>query len=188
MRPLPARNVVRGNMYGASKMNRTLSLLVVGGMLATATPASAGQQSFFKRMFGPVRPVSNLQPTLPTLDFVSLTQWSVPPAPAVEASGGQVLPTPTPIPTVQLYPLVQYKDLHNIHPCAVTKIVKVLDPCYKPCACSLPKCVYVQICVPPCGCPDVKVKKYSREVEYDYGRYEVEIKSKNGILYVDYDD
>ena len=45
------------------------------------------------------------------------------------------------------------------------------------------------ICVPPTGRfeYDVKRRDYSK-VEYDYGKYEIEITSKKGIVYVDYDD
>jgi hypothetical protein len=95
-------------------------------------------------------------------------------------------------PAIELYPNVVYGDLHNIHPCAVKTIVAVKDPrcCPHPCRCCKPGgCVYIQICVPPRG-PfkyEVKRRDYSK-IEYDYGDYEVEITSKRGLVYVDYDD
>jgi hypothetical protein len=46
----------------------------------------------------------------------------------------------------------------------------------------------VKICVPPCGCAKVKVSREGRRVKYDYGKYSVEVTSKNGKVYVDYDD
>jgi hypothetical protein len=52
---------------------------------------------------------------------------------------------------ITLYECVKYEDLDHIAPCAEVRIVKVLDPCWKPdpCACcQKPKCVYVKICVP----------------------------------------
>ena len=52
---------------------------------------------------------------------------------------------------IKLYECVKYEDLDHIAPCAEVKIIKVLDPCWKPdpCACcQKPKCVYVKICVP----------------------------------------
>ena len=52
---------------------------------------------------------------------------------------------------IKLYECVKYEDLDHIACCAETKIIKVLDPCWKPdpCACcQKPKCVYVKICVP----------------------------------------
>jgi hypothetical protein len=89
---------------------------------------------------------------------------------------------------IELYPCVKYKDCHNAHPCGVTEIVKIVDPCYDPCSCCEPSCVYVAICVPPCGCRRIKVRDHGRKITYDYGKYEVEIKSKRGVVVVDYDD
>ncbi|MFT5323906.1 MAG: hypothetical protein ACI8P0_001760 [Planctomycetaceae bacterium] len=119
---------------------------------------------------------------------------------------------------IELFECVKYEDLDHIAPCAETKIVKVLDPCWKPdpckCACDQkPKCVYVKICVPKkqpchtccapkpsccapkpaCGCqkdhgPKVTCKKNGAYTKYDYGKYRVEIRVKNGWVVVDYDD
>lgn len=105
-------------------------------------------------------------------------------------------------PPMQLYHCVEVEDRHNIHPCAVTKIVSVMDPCPQTCntgcgtcdscnscgSCCPPGCVFVQICVPPCGCPEVKVSRRGKKVKYDYGSYEVEIYSDDGVVKVDYDD
>lgn len=52
---------------------------------------------------------------------------------------------------ITLYDCVKYEDLDHVACCAETKIIKVLDPCWKPdpCACcQKPRCVYVKICVP----------------------------------------
>lgn len=87
-----------------------------------------------------------------------------------------------------LFPCVEYDDLDNVHPCAIKKIVQVIDPCYDRDSCCPPTYVSVMICVPPCGCEKVKISRGGRKVKYDYGKYEVEIKSKNGVVKVDYDD
>jgi len=113
---------------------------------------------------------------------------------------------------IQLYDCVKYEDLDHIAPCAEVKIVKVLDPCWRPdpCnSCAPPRCVYVKICVPkkqtPCcapkpSCcaprsvchhdhgPKVTCKKNGAYTKYDYGKYRVEIRVKNGWVVVDYDD
>lgn len=89
---------------------------------------------------------------------------------------------------VELYPCVKYEDCDNAHPCGVTRIVKIVDPCWDRCDCCEPPCVYVAICVPPCGCPKVDVDDHGRKITYDYGKYEIEIKSKKGVIRVDYDD
>jgi len=52
---------------------------------------------------------------------------------------------------VELYKCVKYEDLDHIACCSEVKIIKVLDPCWKPdpCACcQKPKCVHIKICVP----------------------------------------
>jgi hypothetical protein len=69
-------------------------------------------------------------------------------------------------------------------------VVAVQDPCakYDPCgACGPPKCVLVEICVPPCGSPKVCTRHHGTKVRYDYGKYAVNITSRHGIIVVDYD-
>lgn len=92
----------------------------------------------------------------------------------------------------ELFKCVEVEDRHNIHPCAVPKIISIVDPCScnDKCSCCAPKCVSVQICVPPCGCPEVKVSKNGRKMKYDYGEYTIEIESnkRKGIIEIDYDD
>lgn len=82
----------------------------------------------------------------------------------------------------------RYKGLRDIHPCAVKKVVSIIDPCFDPRSCCKPKCVKVTICVPPCGCAKVRVSRNGRRVKYDYGKYEIKITSRNGKITVDYDD
>jgi len=94
---------------------------------------------------------------------------------------------------IALYYRVEYEDLDNIHPCAVKMIVQVKDPCpppRDPCSCCkpAPRYVFVEICVPPCGRPKIEIGHHGNEIEYDYGKYEVEITSKKGVVYVNYDD
>ena len=91
---------------------------------------------------------------------------------------------------VALFPHVKYKDKHEMAPCAVPKIIRVKDPCACDdcCSCCGPKCVYIQICVPPCACERVKSNKSGTRVEYDYGDYEVDVRVKDGYIEVDYQD
>jgi len=110
----------------------------------------------------------------------------VPPAPIPETGTAVVLPAEAP---VTLFECVKYKDQRNIAPCAVPMIVSVPDPCASPCDCACgPRCVYVKICVPPCGCAEVKYKRHGEKLVYDFGKYEVEITSRKGVVVVDYDD
>ncbi|MDA0833000.1 MAG: hypothetical protein O3A29_06935 [Planctomycetota bacterium] len=91
---------------------------------------------------------------------------------------------------VPLYHNVQYKDVCRISPCSVPKIVAVRDPCWRKdrCdRCAQPPCVYVQICVPNCGCERVRCSLDGKRVVYDYGKYSVSVWSRGGRVIVNYD-
>ena len=92
-------------------------------------------------------------------------------------------------PAVALYPNVRYKDRRHIAPCAVPMCVAVRDPCerHDRCSCGPPKCVMVEICVPPCGTPRITSKHDGTKVRYDYGKYAVNITSRHGVVVVNYD-
>jgi hypothetical protein len=97
---------------------------------------------------------------------------------------------PGPWEGMPLFTRVKYKDNpKNVHPCAVPIVVQVLDPCTpkKGGSCCGPQYVYVQICVPPNECPDIKVSKNGRKVKYKFDGYQVEVESKDGYVQVDYD-
>ena len=87
-----------------------------------------------------------------------------------------------------LFTCVRYVDKREMHPCAVPKIIQVNDPCAcdDPCNCGAPKCVYIQICVPPGGCEHVRCRRHGDRVRYDYGKYAVDVRIKKGHIVVDY--
>lgn len=91
---------------------------------------------------------------------------------------------------IELFNCVKYKDHDEMAPCAIPKIIQVKDPCAcnDPCNCCGPKCVYIKICVPPCGCERIKVRKNGDRVRYDYGDYAVDVRVKKGYIEVDYQD
>lgn len=188
-------------------MKKRLFTFIAGFLVISCLTLQAGEKRYRIRLvstkgdvygkpvaFLEVVPTPGPSPT-PTPLFV--------PTPSPETAPPSLQPVPEPytesIPysgdpgfqTVELYHRVKYEDLDNVHPRAVKKIVAVKNPSSKRAVCNtcVPPCVYVMICVPPSGRfeYDVKRKDYSK-VEYDYGDYEVEITSKNGIVYVDYDD
>jgi hypothetical protein len=132
----------------------------------------------------------------PTTMLTVSAQLQVPPGPEggpALTSEGAVLeaePVPAAVQVIELFPCVTYEDYGHIHPCAVRTVVAVKDPtcCPDPCGCCQPGCVYVEICVPPCGPYKYEIKRRDHsKIEYDYGRYEVEITSRNGVVHVDYD-
>jgi hypothetical protein len=136
----------------------------------------------------------------PTLQLLSAPALELPPLPVEESPASNTQPAATPAPspaiqpvpeTISLYPHVCYEDPKNVHPCSTKAIVAVKDPncCSDPCNCCQQGCVYVEICVPPCGdCEFDCKRKDGSKVEYDYGNYEIEITSRDGVVYVDYDD
>lgn len=89
-----------------------------------------------------------------------------------------------------LFTNVKYVDRKEMHPCAIPKIIRVNDPCAgkHDVGCCGPKCVYIEICVPPCGCEEVKCRKHGDKVRYDYGKWAVDVRVKKGFIVVDYQD
>jgi hypothetical protein len=154
-------------------------LIVCMAVLAMATAANAAEF--------PLRGPSLFGPS------IFLGSQDVPPAP--EGVAPKMSPQPMAVHQA-LFPCVKYKELRNMHPCAVPKIVQVPDPCWKkckdPCCCSCkPRgCVSIKICVPPCSCcpPKVKCNKDGTKIRYDYGEYAVDIRVRKGYVLVDYDD
>lgn len=192
-------------------MKKLLFALVAGSLVISGVALQAGEKLYRIRLvstdgdvFGqPVAFQEVAQAPSPTPLYVPTPAPQGVPTPAPQPGSPSLQPVPEPytetIPspgvapfqTVELYPRVKYEDLDNVHPLAVKKIVAVKDPRWKRSICGTcaPPCVYVMICVPPCDKFkfDVKRKDHSK-VEYDYGEYEIEITSKNGVVYVDYDD
>jgi len=177
-------------------MTRLASVLSVMAVVA-ASSASAAEYR------GPLFPT----PVLPGPAAVSFQAVDAPPA---EAAPMEAVPMEAvPADAIHLFECVKYEDLDHIAPCAEEKIVKVADPCWRPdpCACcQKPSCVYVRICVPKQTCcnpapsccapvapccdqhPKVTCKDGGRYVKYDYGKYRVEIRVKNNMVVVDYDN
>lgn len=188
-------------------MKKLVTTLVVGLLAVSTAVATAGDRNDRSRDRRPQR-LRLVSVGGPNLFGGRLAFLQVPPAPGPQLSappltpipegtplpdGSYVLPGPGPVgPMLEpgafdLYPCVKYEDKDHIHPCAVTKIVAVKDPRPK-CECDPSGCVYVPICVPEHICPKVKVEDGGREVTYDFGDYKVEIESKRGTVFVDYDD
>ncbi len=95
---------------------------------------------------------------------------------------GQIVDCQVPLATC-----VRVEDAFNIAPNAVPVIVAVRDPqsCSHGCREQL---VYIQVYVPPCPPRCVNVSPCRTRVTMDYGRYQVDIKSGNGLIVVDYDN
>ncbi|MGQ0633527.1 MAG: hypothetical protein ACT4QC_02860 [Planctomycetaceae bacterium] len=176
-------------------MRNLLCACLVGAVALTASAASAGSRPMFK-LFpkNKFKLASYADPGAPTLGAPALEPTPMPSTPSSPATNGAV-PGAQPVPVgepIELYHCVRYKDECNKAPCAVPMIVTVKDPCAAcdPCNACATKCVAVQICVPPCSeCPpQVCCRRGGEYVCYDYGKYRVEVTSRNGVVTVDYDD
>lgn len=154
-------------------MKKTVTvILALGAMLAATGVFAIDGPALYAQNQPVLQPIPEAQP-----------QPSSDPMPPVGAQ-----PMPMQAGAVPLYHCVRYKDKCNIAPCAVPQIVMVKDPCAKCDPCNA-KCVCVQICVPPCSAcpPRVTCKRGGEYVKYDFGKYSVEITSRNGVVKVDYD-
>lgn len=153
-----------------------------GGTL-TPVPESYGAPST-----APPPVIQSYPPAVPTESF-PMTGPAFPTGPQAYPIGPHAYPVgPQPgFGGFPLFPRVKIEDPRHIHPCATPTVVQVLDPCADDCDSCGPRCVYVEICVPP-GCPEIKVRRRGKKVKYDYGDYKVVVTSKDGYVEVDYDD
>lgn len=105
-------------------------------------------------------------------------------APEVQPVPDSEMFSPPPVHTLKMHHNVKYVQTRKAHPCAEPLVVAVPDPC-DPCGQA---CVGVQICVPPCDCPVIKVRRNGNKVKYDYGKYAVNITvRRSGLIVVNYD-
>ena len=132
----------------------------------------------------PLPPVGS--PSVVPLPEAAPPGMALPGAPGAWAAGSPPMQL---APASALFPCVKYRDRRHIAPCAVPMYVAVRDPCerHDRCLCGPPKCVLVEICVPPCGAPKITCHRDGTKVRYDYGRYAVNITSRHGVVVVNYD-
>lgn len=88
---------------------------------------------------------------------------------------------------VPLATCVKVEDACNIAPNAVPIVVAVRDPnmCAHECH---ERVVFVQIFAPPCPPRSIRISPCHTRVTMCFGQYDVEIKSINGMIVVDYDN
>jgi len=109
---------------------------------------------------------------------------------------GQGYPSPNAFPhqigeivdcQVPLATCVRVEDECNIAPNAIPVVVAVRDPylCAHECH---ERVAYVQIYVPPFPPRSIRVSPCRTRLTMDFGQYQVDIKSVNGLIVVDYDN
>ncbi|QDT64409.1 hypothetical protein [Calycomorphotria hydatis] len=150
-----------------------------------AKPEPRRGVEYRRALFQTPAPAQTQYPVMPAPDFL-------PPAP--QGTNPPAMSPPVMAAPIGLYPHVKYEDLEDVYPQPVVQIVQVMDPNpppVQPClACPPPQpgVVFVQVCVPPGECKRVKVTHRGAKVSLDYGKYEVDIVSRDGVVFVDYDD
>ena len=184
-------------------MSHSVCTIVAGCLLTlSAANALAGDFLFFKSksrslhttdvQFASQPPLEGPPPApAAAVDPASPLLLQAPSAP-LHGRPGFVAPAPMVGPdnagALPVFHRVKYEDTDEMHPCAVPTLVAVPDPCTDSCDCAGPRCVYVQVCVPPHCEPRVKYSRGGREIRYEYGEYEIKIESKRGFVTVEYDD
>lgn len=177
-------------------MSRKLTVLAAVVALGFTTAAIAAEEVILvapaiQQVSGTANQVVPVSP--PTTVVAPPTTIVVPPTtPHVVAQ-----PVPTamqPVPFQEAAPLftnVKIRDPRRIACNSVPMVVTVKDPCACKDVCNTcgPKCVNVLVCVPGCTeCPPkVTCKRDGAYVRYDFGKYRVEVRSKKGIVEIDYD-
>jgi hypothetical protein len=159
-------------------MFRLLSLCVLAAV-AAALPAAE-----------PLRvPTFNIEPTpAPGVEPIATSMPVIvakQPLPVIDQVSEQLAPIPMqvtqPQTVIALYHNVKVRTPGRMDPCAVPQIIQVPNPCR---GCCDP--VFVKVCVPPCKSPCMTVGRFGR-ITYDFGKYRVQVASRNGLVIVDYD-
>lgn len=119
---------------------------------------------------------TQLLPAPPGLTPIPEGDWSLPPT-----GSPQYFAMPSPV--IELYQRVRVHEPFRKHPRAVPMLVAVPDP-RRGCE----GCVYVEICVPPCDCPDIRCSRRGNRIVYDFGRHAVVVTSRLGVVHVNYDN
>ena len=91
---------------------------------------------------------------------------------------------------VPLAPRVRIRDTHEIAPGALPIVVAIRDPNLA--ECGSPGCierlVYIQVFAPPVPAQEITVSPCRTRIVLDYGDWEIKIRSRNGVIEVEYDD
>ncbi|MCA9049158.1 MAG: hypothetical protein KDA89_10550 [Planctomycetaceae bacterium] len=90
---------------------------------------------------------------------------------------------------VALEPCVEVRDMHRVAPGAVPTVIAVKDPHQGRFTNQTQpnQIVFVQVLAPPCPPQRVWVSRCGTKVRLDFGRYEIDLVSRNGVVVVDYD-
>jgi len=141
--------------------------------------------SFHISAGGPLNYGNPGYPVVPVYQEPVIPQYPVIPQPApVIYEVGQIVDCPVPLASC-----VRVEDECNIAPNAVPVVVAVRDPSLPPwhAGCS-EGVVFVEVCIPPCPLQSLVVSPCRTRIRMDFGHYQVDLKSKNGMVIIDYDN
>lgn len=179
-------------------MKMLLSCALIGFLAATA-------QAEGPEVYGPVLPAPDEAPGYPTpapeyapgqpyeeLPLPEGPQYGPPPGPRpglrIEMEFGVPHGYNAEGPPPVLYKRVVVKDRDKIHPRAVPKLIPILVDIRHFDHFDV-ECVLVEVCVPPRRCTKFDRDRGGFKLELEYGDdYEIDIRSKNGVITVDYDN
>jgi hypothetical protein len=131
----------------------------------------------------PVLPVAPVSPVPPV---PGLSVAPIPRQPSLMPHRiGEIIDCP-----VQLATCIRVKDPDHIAPDAVPTVVAVRDPnlCRHKCKCCIESVVYVEVCLPPCPPRKLRISPCGTYICMNYGKYQVELTSRKGLITIDYDD
>ena len=96
---------------------------------------------------------------------------------------GDVVTCPVPITTC-----VRVRNTHNISPCAVPSVLAVRDPNIGRFRTCTERLAYVQVFIPQCPLRCMRLSPCKTRLRLDYGKYEIDIVSRNGQVNITYRD
>lgn len=146
-----------------------------GPQVSFRVSASSGMQpGYGVPVYAPAEPPVQVLPPV--------QEYPAYPAPPSDHCVGDIVTCAVPLATC-----VRVEDECNIAPNAVPIVVAVRDPnmCAHECH---ERVVFVQVFVPPCPPQTVRVSPCHTRVTLCYGQYEVDIKTRRGMIVVDYDN
>lgn len=157
-------------------------------LLVPTPPAASAPTVFEPQLFQPSAPAQISRPT--AFEQIPVAP-SLMPAPIPDPAYGPTIPydqvflPPAPVvgPALPLYQNVRVRQTRNMHPQAVPTLVAIRNPSFGG------SCVYVEVCVPPCGPGQVLCYRRGDRIRLDYGKYSVDIvTTRRGVVVIDYND
>ncbi len=180
IQPVSRRSSRGHDLHGHADSHRAVDLRHLdrrsNGRYRSARPVSIGRSGVsFSVSLGNVAPPPPIIPVAPAPNFGSYGH--------LPHQIGSIVTCPVPLETC-----VHVNDVHRIAPGAIPIVVAVRSPHLGRFGSCVEQLAYVEVLVPPCPLRRARVSPCKTKVRLDYGRYEVDIVSRNGVIEIDYDN